>query len=170
MRAVVRDVHHHVADPDDGHAAAHGIGLLAEWRQAIVVVDEVFGVVHAGQPLTLDAEVLRSLRPDGEDQGVEADRGQVGHRQVPGLRDRDVAQVGHAGIGEDLLELPAKPALHLVFVEEDAVLGEPARLDVPVQQHHAAAGRGEGTGGEETSGAGADHRDGMERLVGHERT
>ena len=67
------------------------------------------------------------------------------------------------------MELPTQAALHLVLVEEDAVLGQPARLDVPVQEDHAGARGGEGAGGEETGGPRADHRDEMDGFVGHDR-
>ncbi len=167
--AVVRDVHHHVADAHDGHAAAHREGPLAEGRQAVVVIDEVLGVVDARQPLALDAQVLGALRADRVDERVEAEARQAGDREIALVRDRHVSKVGYERVGEDLVELAAQPALHLVLVEEDAVLGQPARLDVPVEQDHAGAGRGEGAGGEETGGPRADHRDEMDGFVGHDR-
>ena len=87
--------------------------------------------------------------------------------QVAALPDGDVAQIGHTGVGEDLLELSPQPALHLVLVEEDPVLGEAAGLDVAVQEQHAAAAGGERAGGEQARGAGADHRDHVNHFVSH---
>jgi hypothetical protein len=167
MRAVVGDVDHHVADPDDGHALAHRVGLLAEGRQAVVVIDEVLGVIDARQMLALDAQVLGALCADGEDERVEAEGLQIRNREIASLGHRDVSEIGYERVGEDLLELPAKPALHLVLVQEDAVLGEPAGLDVPVEQDHPAALRGQRASGEEAGRTGPDHCDEMKRVVRH---
>ena len=167
--AVVRDVHHDVADSHDGHPPSDGVGLLAEGGQAVVVIDEVLRVVDAGQALALDAEVLGALRADGEDEGVEAHAGQVLHAQVGVPRHRDVTEIGHAGIAQDLLELAAQAALHLVLVQEDPVLGEPARLDVPVEQDHPTALGRERAGGEEARRPGPDHGHHVHWLVRHFR-
>jgi hypothetical protein len=142
---------------------------LAERREAVVVIHEILGVVRAGQPLALDAEVLGALGADGEHERVEAHPGQGLDGEIAALRDGHVPQVGDARIAEDLLELPAQAALHLVLVEEDPVLGEAARLDVAVDQDHAGALRGERAGGEETGGARADHRDQVDLFVRHLR-
>jgi hypothetical protein len=167
--AVVRDVHHHVADADDGHAAAHREGPLAEGRQPVVVVDEILGVVDAREALAVDSEILRALRADRVDERIESHGRQLAYREVALVGDRDMPEIGYERIAENLLELSSQAALHLVLVEEDAVLGEAARLDVPVEKHHAGAAGGERAGGEEPGGPRADHRDEMHRIVGHER-
>jgi hypothetical protein len=135
---------------------------------SVVVVDEILGVIHAGQALPLDAEVFRALRADGEDERVEARAAEIVEGEVARLAHRHVSEIGHARVREDLLELAAEAALHLVLVEEDAVLGEPARLDVAVQEQHAASGGGERAGGEEAGWACTDHRHDVNRLVSHE--
>ena len=163
--AVVRDVHHDVAHPHDGHAAAHGVGLLAEGRQAVVVVDEILGVVDAREPLALDAQVLGALRADREHERVEAELAQLADGEGPAVRHRHVPEIGDPRIGENFLELPPQPRLHLVLVEEDAVLGEPARLDVTIEQEDAATLGRERPGGEEPRRAGADHGDDVSHRV-----
>ena len=167
VRAVVGDVHHDVADPDDGDPPADRVGLLAEGGQVVVVIDEVLGVVDAGQPLALDPQILGALRADGEDQRVESEGLQVRDRHVSMLRHSHVSEVGYAGITEDLLELAAEAALHLVLVQEDAVFGEAAGLDVPVEQDDAAALGGQRAGREESRRAGSNHCDEMKRVVRH---
>ncbi len=70
-----------------------------------------------------------------------------------------MAQVGDARIAQDLLELAAQTALHLVLVEEDPVLGEAARLDVAVEQYDAMSRLGEFTRAINARRARADHND-----------
>jgi len=91
-----------------------------------------------------------ALGSDGEDHGVEARRAEGGNAQGPALAHRHVAEIGDARVGEDLAELPPEAALHLVLVEEDPVLGEPARLDVTIEEENSASRRGERAGREES--------------------
>src|SRR5262249_57266676 len=167
VRAVVRDVDHHVAHAYDGDLAPYGEIALGKGGEAIVVIDEVLGVIDAGQPLTLHPEIFRALGAMGEHEGIEAKALQVrdGERSVAAYV--HVPDVGDARIAQDLLELASQPALHLVLVEEDAVLGEPARLDVAVEEEDAAARGGEGPGRKEPGGAGPDYRHDAQGVVSH---
>jgi hypothetical protein len=119
------------------------------------MVDEVLGVIDTGEPLALDAEILGALGTVGEDQRVEAHPLKLGDGERPVGPDGHVAKVRETGIAQDLVELTSEPALHLVLVEEDPVLGEPTWLDVAVEEEDAAAGSGESPGGEEAGRAGA---------------
>src|SRR4029450_7278820 len=71
------------------------------------------------------------------------------HPHVPEIRDPRT--------GEDPLDLTPQPRLHLVLVEKDAVLGEPTRLDVAIEQEDAATLGAESPRGEQPRRAGADH-------------
>src|SRR5262249_26387430 len=138
---------------------------LGEGRQAIVVIDEILRVVDAGQPLPIDAEVLGALGADREDEGVEAESRELGYGEPAPGGDGDVAEVGDARIGEDLLELAPQAALHLVLVQEDPVLGQTARLDVAVEEEDAAAEPRERASGEQPSGASSDDGDDVRVLA-----
>jgi hypothetical protein len=48
-----------------------------------------------------------------------------------------VAEVENLRIGKYALELLAQPGLHLFLIDEDAVLGQTAGLDITVEQDHA---------------------------------
>src|SRR5262249_62053394 len=88
-RAVGRDVDPHVATAHDGEPAPNGELALGEGGEAVVVIDEVLGVIDAGQPLALHPEILRPLGAMGEHKGVEAKALQVRDRE------RSVAAYAH---------------------------------------------------------------------------
>jgi hypothetical protein len=78
-----------------------------------------------------------------------------------------MAQVRDARVGEDLLELAPEPALHLVLVEEDPVLGEPAGLDVAVEEQDSAARGRQRPRREKTRGACPHDSDHVSEFIHH---
>ena len=124
-------------------------------------------MVHAGEPLALHAEIFRTLGPVGEHQRVEAHPQELLEGEGTVGADRHMAEIGDAGIAQDLVELTSEAALHLVLVEKDAVLREASGLDVAIEQQDPGAGIGEGAGGEESRRTRPDHCDDVYLILRH---
>ena len=67
----VRDVDHNVPHTNDGDSAAQLEMALTERRQLVVVIDDVFGVIDAGELFARKTEFLGALRARGNDNRAE---------------------------------------------------------------------------------------------------
>jgi hypothetical protein len=155
----VDDIERDVSESNDADVVADGEFLLAEWRQFVEVVDEILGVKHAFGIFALQAQPARALCSDRHDDGVEAQRPDLVHRDIGVLADLDVPEVVDVRLVQDAPKDRAQPALHAVFVRVNSKLREPAGFDIPVEHHDVVAFRGELVGPVDRCGAGPEHRD-----------
>src|SRR3989449_7089307 len=72
------------------------------------------------------------------------------------VADRHVAEVTDVGARQDFPVALAQAAAQLVLVGENAVLGEPADFDVPVEHHHLMSLLGHDVGDGQPGWSGAD--------------
>src|SRR3989442_9141458 len=72
------------------------------------------------------------------------------------VADRHVAEVTDVGARQDFPVALAQAAAQLVLVGENAVLGEPAEFDVPVEHHHLMSLLGHDIGDGQPGRSGAD--------------
>src|SRR2546428_9420691 len=80
------------------------------------------------------------------------------------VADRHVAEVTDVGAREDFPVALAQAAAQLVLVGENAVLGEPADFDVPVEHHHLMSLLGHDVGDGQAGWSGADDDNQMFRA------
>jgi hypothetical protein len=76
------------------------------------MIDEVLGVIDAGEPLALDAEIFRALGSVGEHECVEAQLQELLDGEGPS-RPTGTWPSSDAGIAEDLVELAPQAAFIL---------------------------------------------------------
>ncbi len=138
----IRNIDHDVAHADNSDASANFEGLLAERWQRIVVIDDILGMINAETLFALDTQFLGTLGAGRHDDGAEAHAFQLveSHRLI--LSDCNVTQIKNLRVGKDSLELFPQSCLHLFLVDKDTVLGQPARLDIAVEQDHTVTGFG----------------------------
>src|SRR5207245_11303659 len=80
------------------------------------------------------------------------------------VADRHVAEVTDVGARQDFPVALAQAAAQLVLVGENAVLGEPADFDVPVEHHHLMSLLGHDVGDGQAGWSGADDDNQMFRT------
>ena len=153
----VCDVDHDVADADDRDPIADLKIAAREFRQAVVVEDQILGVIDPACRVAGNAECLGPLRAGGDDDCRRLEN--LSHFvecQIGIPSNFDVADIPDLRIDKDLPELLANPFLQLVLVEIDAVFNQSAGLDVAIENYDVVTGLGQLSYSIGASRAGAD--------------
>src|SRR4030065_2883419 len=155
------NVSHNVSHADHRHVLAHLEGTIAESREPIEMVDHILGVEHALGGIPFHADRFGALSPDGKDDGARAKGTNVLYCEVFPLADRDIAEVMDIGLLEQLPVLLLKSAAQFELGRKDAILGQSAELNVPIENDHLMAGLCQRAGGCHTCWPRADHNNHM---------
>ena len=163
----MRDVHHHVTRPDDGHMLSDIERPVAESGQAIEVIDHVFGMEHALCRISFYADGLSALCADREHDGAGAEGADIVHGEVFSLPDGDVAEVVHVRLLQHLPILLLETATQLQLGRENPVFSQPAELDVTVQDDDLVAGFRQHICSGHAGWSGSGHNNHMLTLCAH---
>ena len=72
------DINHDIAHPNDRDTPANGKLPLAERREMVVMIHQVFGVDHADGIFAWEPETLGPLGSSRTDQGIETELVEIG--------------------------------------------------------------------------------------------
>jgi len=104
------------------------------------MIDHILGVIDADGIFAFDPQFLGTLRPGCYDHGAESHSFERIQRQRLICPDGNVPKIKHLWIGENFFELLSETGFHLFFIDKDAVFGQTARLDVPIEQDDTMPG------------------------------
>jgi hypothetical protein len=97
LSQVMGNICHHVANSHHAYALAGGIGALTERRQAIIVVDEFFGVIDAIQVFAGQAKPFGALGAGSDQQRLKSQAAQIVKAQVAITLDIDITEIMDPG-------------------------------------------------------------------------
>src|SRR5262249_45300140 len=89
----MRNINHDVADSDDGHMFAHLERSIAETRQAIEMVDNIFCVEDAPGCIALNTDSLGALRTSRDHNGAYPKTLEISNCEILALAYRHVSKV-----------------------------------------------------------------------------
>lgn len=153
------NIEHDIARAHDDYFFSKVVFFLAVRGQLVIVVDQIFGMHHAGQLFAGEAKPFRPLRPGADENGLKTKPAQIVKAEIALRPDGDVAKIGQAWRIQHLHELGAQTLLHHQFIGINSVFGQSARLDIAIKQDHADAAARQFAGGKEARRAGAHHGD-----------
>jgi hypothetical protein len=151
------DINHHIAHANDRDAPANGKLPLAERRQMVVVIHQVFGVDHSDGIFARQPETLGPLGPSRTNQGIETECLEVSQGQYPLFSHTTVAIVIHLWIRQNSPKLLAQTLLHFMLGGKHAIFGQPTGFDIAVEQHHMRPSLGQFLGSIQPGWTSADN-------------
>ena len=163
------DIHHDVARTDHCHMLAHVEGAIAESRQAIEVIDHIFGMEHTVGTIPFHANRLCTLCPNGKHDRTGASRADVFHGQIFALADRDVPQVMDVRLCQEFPVLLFQPASEFEFTGKYAILSQSAELNIAIENNDFMARFGERCCDRQSSWTGTGHDNHVLLLCAHAR-